>query len=487
MDSIKNQGNERDIPEYKGLYYKNDSEDDHYYEFGAHFPYKLIYDRLENIRLKQEGVFSKSIPSIGFNQPIPQLSKKATHESSNNNKESRNKNPVSLFKTIGVPFDKYVKSINNQSMNQKTSHINEIPKMSIERIKQTKQGYDSKNMTLKQFMRPTNTISNINLNNNANNNINLNNNNTEALNSKTRNALQSIKLLKDHTLQDIADTIKNQSRNKSRNNKELDNRLLLSQCQIVLQQSSNELGGNGSNNSNTVHTSKQNNKNNLITNKKSRNCYKGQLCLSNTHTTNENKSGGTNKTNKTVHNLTNNYYHKHIRTDLFGTKKIYKSLNDKEKKQTNSNKNTKPKVVSVSSVKVVAKTVIPAPPESPYNNESINTIAKGNNILNSRTINQNSSFNTNANNKLNKTKNQSDYLIGNNMILKKYQKKVTNKTLKLLLLTNANNQVIKKDLSITRENKSNLSSSLSQKKVRKGKATCSNTSSILYTSSISKP
>lgn len=470
MEASNYSPNKTEFPEFKGLFYQNDIEEDLFYEFKAHFSYLELYNRLEHLKKYQNSIHKESTPSPKRITQLGLMTQSITI--SNKANESRNKKPTAPYNnTTGKQLKEYTKE-RNQSVKQKTSLMRKGCRINTAyRNKKLTQVTDVKNMAFKHIIRPTHIT------------VNNNKTNKETI-CKTRNILQSIKLIKDYTTQDIAGKFEQKSRNRSRNNKELESKVLFSQGQggAFVHHSSNEIKRNNGSNNNTVLASHNNKQGATLPNKKSRNIEKRQLCLSN-----ENKSGGTNKTvqNQINHNNTSNLINK-IQSASYTTQKNYKSLLEKNKTNLNMNINTitttttkgkkhikdysRPKVVTISTFKSTTTAT------KPINQNTYDTSA---------IANKNNHFDDISK----KKSNQNSFIFGRNLTMKKYHKEIASKTFKHLILTNnSNNQGIKKDKSITKENKNNTSFSLSQEKFKKTKSICSNTNtnSILYNSSISK-
>ena len=217
--------------EYKGIFY-NESEEFHYYEGGAHFPYKDLVKRLEKLKSEREeknnfesnfsdkkidnnNHINKEILSRNKNKKQNILNKVLENQIKNFNtdlKKNNNKILSILNLTINKKNSKKVihnkisqtqnkknnfTRLNNLSKNKlilqnskiKSNTLNIMSKLKIKNVSKNKENLSKEKKIIKESLNNLLCLNNNNKNNNNNNNANNNNNN----NNKSRNLNLNLK------------------------------------------------------------------------------------------------------------------------------------------------------------------------------------------------------------------------------------------------------------------------------------------------------
>ena len=151
--------------DYKGYFIENEEaeEDPKYFEYGAHFPYKELFNMLESIRNKQIKIQkSKQIENI------LQPNKKRVIRERNNTRNKQNDKVNTLVKIINI-FKSKGRSRNIIKEEQdEITYINKNRKiLSLKKVKQNKSvtKYNTNNSGINYLRIYKNKINNINLNN----------------------------------------------------------------------------------------------------------------------------------------------------------------------------------------------------------------------------------------------------------------------------------------------------------------------------------
>ena len=178
-----------DIYNYKGYFAENEDEEKKFYEFGAHFSYKLLYKKLE-ILAQQREKEQKELESklkIKESREDP-----ATNEESNTNDNL--KDILSIFQQKGKSRNRGDINIGLTYMPQNKKNINnlnsnEVPGLNI--IKSTSRQNPYENMNKNKLNRmnnknKSNNIINIKINKNLSNKKNKNKNKSFNINNKVR-------------------------------------------------------------------------------------------------------------------------------------------------------------------------------------------------------------------------------------------------------------------------------------------------------------
>ena len=178
-----------DIYNYKGYFAENEDEEKKFYEFGAHFSYKLLYKKLE-ILAQQREKEQKELESklkIKESREDP-----ATNEESNTNDNL--KDILSIFQQKGKSRNRGDINIGLTYMPQNKKNINnlnsnEVPGLNI--IKSTSRQNPYENMNKNKLNRmnnknKSNNIINIKINKNLSNKKNKNKNKSFNINNKLR-------------------------------------------------------------------------------------------------------------------------------------------------------------------------------------------------------------------------------------------------------------------------------------------------------------
>ena len=151
--------------DYKGYFIENEEaeEDPKYFEYGAHFPYKELFNMLESIRNKQIKIQkSKQIENI------LQPNKKRVIRERNNTRNKQNDKVNSLVKIINIFKSKgRSRNIIKEEQDEKTFMHNNKNILSLKKDKQNKSvtKYNTNNSGINYLKIYKNKIHNINLNN----------------------------------------------------------------------------------------------------------------------------------------------------------------------------------------------------------------------------------------------------------------------------------------------------------------------------------
>ena len=167
-----------DIYNYKGYFVENEEEEEKkFYEFGAHFPYKYLYNRLEIIA-QERAEMQKDLENKLIEKEKESRDDPATNEESKPNEnlkdllstfhqkgKSRNRGDVGIGLT-------YMPKMNKKNNN----HLNEIGNVEINLIKSTAGQKNNENRNILNINSNKNSALN-NISNNINNLMNMKNNN----------------------------------------------------------------------------------------------------------------------------------------------------------------------------------------------------------------------------------------------------------------------------------------------------------------------
>jgi hypothetical protein len=100
-----------DIMNYKGYFVENEEEEEQkFFEYGAHFPYKLLYYQLEYLKIERE-----------------EMEKEEKEEEKINENNSNNNNNESIFQKLSNSF-----KLNTQEKSRNRNH-SEVKKKNIKK------------------------------------------------------------------------------------------------------------------------------------------------------------------------------------------------------------------------------------------------------------------------------------------------------------------------------------------------------------------
>ena len=175
---------EDDINNYKGFFNENPEEDyePKYFEFGAHFPYRELYNAL--IDLKEKQIREEKGKQI---EKIIQINKKKIANKERNNTKVKNKennnlnNIVNVFKYKGRSRNV---GIDIQSQNQ--NDLTFVPKMSFKNNLSVKKEDKNQSKSLYAYKTNFNKESYLKIYKNINNKIRINSNSNKKINNSNK-------------------------------------------------------------------------------------------------------------------------------------------------------------------------------------------------------------------------------------------------------------------------------------------------------------